>query len=102
MSSRTILVDTEPDGSFAYERPCFAAVLGAVARIGDLETPDILVTDVDTGTVIVSWTGLTEDAFAITAQEGIPYSICYGTIRVEVTGGGDTKHGSVRLLLWGS
>lgn len=102
MSSRTILIETAPDGSFTYERPCFAAVLAAAARVGDMDTPDIVVSCVETGDTLASWTGLAADGFLQTSNEGSPYVICYGTLRLEVTGGGDTKHGSVRLLLWGS
>lgn len=95
MATRVILIDTDPSGAFIYERPCFGLILATVVDIGDLDAPDIVISDVDTGATIRTLTGLVANDYW---QPGSPVAV-FGTLRVEVTGGGDTKHGSVRILL---
>ena len=96
MSSQTILIDTDPSGGFIYERPLFAEVLAIRTNVGDLETPNIVISDPDAGT-LRTLTGLSADDLW---QPGTGI-VVFGTLRVVVTGGGDTKHGSIRLLTWG-
>jgi len=96
MSSRTILIETDAAGNFTYEQPCFAMVLALKVNLGDLDTPDVTVDDANEEITFGQWTGLASDAFLPEIFTG-----CSGTLRVTVANGGDTKHGSVRVLLWG-
>ena len=93
MSSRTVLIATSPDGSYSYERPMFGVIGGVATLIGDLDTPTIVISDPVSGTTIRTMTSLAADDFW---QPGTPVMV-FGTLRVDVTGGGDTKHGSIRF-----
>ncbi len=94
MSSTTVLVSTDPSGAFTYERPFFGAIIAVATDIGDLETPTIVISDPVAGTTIRTMTSLAADDFW---QPGNQVAV-FGTLRVAVTGAGDTKHGSVRFL----
>ena len=94
MSTRTILITTDAAGAFTYERPFFGAVVAAKTDVGDLDTPNIVISDPDSGVTLRTLTGISADDFW---QPSAPIAV-YGTLRVAVTGGGDTKHGSVRFL----
>lgn len=95
MSSTTVLISTDSDGEFTFERPMFAWVRAILVDIGTLETPDISVTDGVHGTEILTLTGATSDVYPPAAA----FSPVLGTLKVEVTGGGVEKHGRVRFLL---
>jgi hypothetical protein len=96
MSSRTILIETDALGGFAYERPLFGEILAIRTNVGDLALPNIVISDPDVGTIRTLTALAADDLW----QPGSGIAV-FGTLRVEVTGGGDTKHGSIRLLIWG-
>lgn len=96
MSTRTVLIETDPAGAFTYERPLFGAIISVGFFKGDLDdATDIVLSDPISGTTIRTQSNITTDEFW---QPGNPVAV-YGTLKVEVTSGGDTKHGRVRLLL---
>lgn len=96
MSQKTILIATDPAGEFSYERPLFGAIIAAAFIKGDLDdATDIVLSDPVDGTTIRTQSNITTDEFW---QPGNPVAV-YGTLRVDVTNGGDTKHGKIRLLL---
>jgi hypothetical protein len=95
MSSRTVLIDTDAAGDYTYERPCFGLILAVLTDVGDLDTPNIVISDSVSATTIRTLTGLAADDYW---QPATPVAV-FGTLRVAVTDGGDTKHGRVRFLL---
>ncbi len=96
MSSRTVLIDTDPDGNFTYQRPLFGLILAAKLEVGDL----------DLGSLEVTVRDATRDmdlhAFGMLAGDDYWQPVqpdpVYGTLEVVVVNGGDTKHGKLRLL----
>jgi hypothetical protein len=94
MSARTVLIRTDNAGAFTYERPFFGSVRAIYTDPGDLETPDILVTDESAGTTLRTLTGLAAEDFW---QPTSPV-VVFGLLKVAVTGGGDTKSGRIRFL----
>lgn len=78
-------------------------------ELGTLSTPDIDLTDEETGTVILSVDGVaadtryvptilgTDDAGADVTGAALPFPVM-GRIQVEVTGGGATKTGRLVLM----
>jgi hypothetical protein len=109
MSLRTILVNTDADGAFTYERELFGSIRAISLDIGTLETPDVTVTDGVLGTAILSLTGATTDAVYQPAIELVDDtntgtgvygpSAVMGTLKVVVAGGGATKHGRLMFLV---
>lgn len=95
MSSKTVSIRTDAAGAFTYERPFFGEIRAIYTDPDTLETPDIVITDPVHGTTIRTMTGLSAEDFY---QPGAPIAV-FGTLKVAVTGGGDTKHGRVRFLL---
>lgn len=96
MSTRTILVATDAAGAFTHERPLFGAIVAVAFLKGDLDdATDIVLSDPVDGTTIRTQSNITTDEFW---QPGNPVAV-YGTLRIEVSNGGDTRHGRIRLLL---
>jgi hypothetical protein len=95
MSSRTILIETDAVGAFSYEEPLFCSVVAVKTVVGDLDTPDIVISDGETGDVLRTLTALAANDYW---QPGNPIAV-FGLLHVDVTGGGDTKHGRIRFLL---
>lgn len=96
MSSRTILIDTDAGGVFEYERPFFGLIEAAQLVVGDLDTVSLLVTISD-ATADVDFHAFGEIDADAYYQPVAPFPV-YGNLRVTVANGGDTKHGSVRLM----
>ncbi len=96
MSSRTILIDTEADGSFSYERPFFGLIEAVMLDVGDLDLGSLTVElrDAQQDVQLHEFAALSADAYW---QPGGPVA-CYGQLLVTVVDGGDTKHGSLRLM----
>jgi hypothetical protein len=95
MSSRTVLIRTDPAGDFAYERPMFGAIVAVKTDPGDMDTPTIVISDPASGATIRTMTAMSAIDYW---QPGSPVAV-FGTLRVAVSSGGDTKTGSVRLLV---
>lgn len=95
MSSTTVLVNSDVNGDFSYERPMFANVKAILVDVGTLGTPDIEVTDGTYGTSVLSLVGATSDAYAPAGS----FSAVLGTLSVEVTGAAPSSHGRLRFLL---
>ena len=96
MSSTTILINTDADGSFNYERPFFGLISAVMLDVGDLDTGslDVLLTDAVQDVSLHEFGELDGDAFW---QPGGPVAV-YGTLAVQVVNGGDSKHGKLRLM----
>lgn len=115
MSVKTISIRTAADGSYTYERN-FKGVIHAIELvIGDLSTPDIDVTDDDYSKTLLSVNGVAADtmwlpsdflqaadattaALVGTGMKGATGAVVMGTLKVAITGGGDTKRGRVNIL----
>lgn len=115
MSVKQISVRTAADGSFTWERSFKHRILGIELILGDLSTPDIDVTDDDYSLTFLSVNGVAADtvwfpseflmaadgttaALVGTAMKGAAAAVCLGTLKVAITGGGDTKRGTVNIL----
>lgn len=93
MSTRQVYVRTIADGTYTYERAMRGTVKAVEVKVGTLTTPDIAITDGIYGTAIYSGTGLSVDAVT-------PVDVAVmGTLKVVVTGAGDTKKGNVNVLV---
>lgn len=114
-SVKTITIRTAADGSYTWER-YFTGIIDAIDfEIGDLSTPDIDVTDDDHTLTLLSVNGVAADtvyypstflmaadgttaALVGTAMKAATSFPFIGTLKVAVTGGGDTKTGHVKIL----
>jgi hypothetical protein len=96
VSSTTILINTDADGAFIYQRPFFGLINAVMLDIGDLETAslDVMMRDEVQDVDLHEFGELDANAFW---QPGGPVA-CYGQLSVTVVNGGDTKHGSLRLM----
>lgn len=96
MSSRTVLINTDADGVFEYERPMFGLINAAQLIVGDMDTGSLLVTvtDATRDVDLFSFGEISDDAYYQPAE---PLPV-YGDLLVTVVNGGDTKHGSLRLM----
>lgn len=110
MSSRTCLIRTASDGTYEWNATVYGALKGITIDLGTLETPNIVITDEAAGVTLLTRTALAASAYvqpgaamldnagvAIEGAYGSP--VVHGSLRVAVTGGGDTKTGRVRFLL---
>ncbi len=95
MSTRTVLIETDPAGDFEWQEPLFGAIIAIRTEIGDLDAPTIVISDPEAGNTVRTMTSLATDDFW---QPGNPIAV-FGTLRVTVSGAGDTRHGNVRFLL---
>lgn len=109
MSIRVITVTTDADGEFTLERRLAGIVKGIAIDVGDLDTPDIDISDGVWDTVILSVDGLAADAIyqpviAANGTNGVTIADTYlpppifGSLKIEVTGGGANKTGTIRVL----
>ncbi len=114
-SVKTVTIRTATDGSYTWER-YFTGVIDAIDfEIGDLSTPDIDVTDDDHSLSLLSVNGVSVDtvyypsafleaadgtnaALVGTSMKGATSFPFIGTLKIAVTGGGDTKTGHVKIL----
>jgi hypothetical protein len=96
MSSTTVLINTDVDGNFTYQRPFFGLINAVMLDLGDMDfaSLDVLVEDAVQDVTLHEFGELDADAFW---QPGGPVA-CYGQLRVTVVNGGNTKHGSLRLM----
>ncbi len=96
MSSRTILINTAPDGTFAYERPFFGLVNAVMLDVGtlDLGSLDVVLTDTVQDVDLHEFGELAGDAF----WQPDPPAAVYGSLLVTVTNGGDSRHGRLHLM----
>lgn len=105
MSSRTVLVETEDDGSFVYEREFVGEILALSVALGTLTEGFALdVLDPENGVAIFSGSVFVSGTYAplsIATDEigkltAGPFAM--GMLRVEISEAGDSKSGSVRIL----
>jgi hypothetical protein len=114
-SVKTITIRTNVSGAYSWER-YFTGVIDAIElEIGDLSTPDFDVTDETHTLTLVSVNGVaattvyypstfleaadgTSAALVGTAMKGATSFPFIGSLKVAVTGAGDTKTGHVRIL----
>lgn len=96
MSSTTVLINTDVNGDFSYERPFFGLIAAAMLDVGTLDTGafDVILTDTVADVTLHEFGELDGDGFW---QPSGPVAV-YGSLRIVVAAGGDTKHGSVRLM----
>jgi hypothetical protein len=96
MSSTTVLINTDADGTFSYERPFFGLIEAVTLVVGDLDIGalDVVITDATSLTQFHEFGELDGDAYY---QPSEPFPV-YGTLSVFVQQGGDTKHGSLRFM----
>jgi hypothetical protein len=88
-----VYVRTIADGTYTYERAMRGTVKAVEVKVGTLSTPDIAITDGVYGTAIYSGTGLSADAVT-------PVDVAVmGTLKVVVTGAGDTTKGQINVLV---
>jgi len=95
MSHRTVLLETDSLGSVTVDRPFFGLVRAIHTDPGDMDTPNIVVSDPVVGTTLRTNLAMTTDDYY---QPPDPLAV-FGVLRVAVTSGGDTKHGRVRLMV---
>lgn len=88
MSTKRIRVRTAADGSYTSEHPFQGVVRCVEVLLGDLVSPDVVVTDGTYGTSVYSGSGLVADA--TTSYLSVPVM---GTLKVEVTGAGGYQGG---------
>jgi hypothetical protein len=114
MSVKQISIRTAANGSYTYERAFEGVVYGIELQIGTLSTPDIDVSDGVYLQSLLSVNGVAADTMwqpgrnlqnaagtALQAGSSINSdapSAIMGTLKVEITGAGDTKRGTVRIL----
>jgi hypothetical protein len=115
MSNRkTIFVRTDETGAYTWERNFQAEILAIEVQVGDLSTPDIDITDDTYSQTFLSVNGVAADTVyypstlldASTGSDlevdtGVKsggHAVCMGVLKVEVTGGGDTKKGRIVVL----
>lgn len=118
MSVKTISIRTDSNGDFVYDKPFNGRIYGVRLEKGDLSTPDLDITDsvhsltflsVDgisdadsvwhLGQGLVGSAGTAIDALSTGDTVGV-YSepIIMGNLTVTVSGGGDAKHGTLRVM----
>lgn len=117
MAVKTINIRTSSGGAYTYARAFAGKLLGVELVLGDLSTPDIDITDPDHSKTYLSVDGVAADTVwhlgeALLASTGSAIDalstsdtvgayaepVVMGTLTVAVTGGGDTKRGTIRLL----
>lgn len=110
MSTKIVTLETDADGEFTYERRLAAVVKGIAIDVGDLETPDIAISDGVWDTEILTVTGLAADTIyyprvAAVDTDGVAIAdtyaepVIFGSLKIEITGGGANKTGTLRLVL---
>lgn len=115
MSVKEISIRTAADGSYSWERTFRGTIRAIRLELGDLSTPDLDVTEEDDSLSIISVDGVAADttyypstflmaadgttaALVGTAMKGATALPIIGTLKVAVTGAGDTKRGKVIIL----
>lgn len=97
MSSRTVYIRTETDGTYTYDRPTTASIRGVAVELDTLTTPDITISDGVYGDLVLELVGLGADT--LYAPDTFTTPVVMGSLKVEVTGGGSETHGRVHFLL---
>jgi hypothetical protein len=109
---KRIPVTTATDGSFAQNIHVTGQVAAVFVDIGNLSTPDITLTDLLTGKVVLAKAGLAAsdlfqtkavvqkaaDGTDLTAVDAVPV---FGTLHVAVAGGGDKVSGTIYVMVRG-
>lgn len=121
MNVRRVDITTAADGSFSQDVRVPGEILGVFVDLGDLDTPDVTITDKLTGADIINVDALAADGIyqprkvavstagvALAAAAGPPavdnqYApvVCYGVATVTIAGGGATKSGAVHIAFRG-
>jgi hypothetical protein len=94
VSTKRVRVVTATDGSYTYERSFQGVVRAVEVQLGDLSSPDVAVTDGVYGTPVYSGSALAVDTKSALLEVPV-----MGTLKVAVTGAGDSKRGWVNLLV---
>ncbi len=109
MNTKYVRLTTNAAGAASVDIRLTGQILAVAFDIGDLSTPDLSVTDVTTGDIVVAETGLAADKnyyprrLVQLATTGADIAATYeqptviGTLRAAVAGGGDTKTGYLRV-----
>ena len=109
MSTKIVAVDTDAGGEFTYERRMAGVVMGIAIDVGDLDTPDIAISDGVWDTEILTLSGLAADATyiplvqaqgddGVDITDALAHPVIFGSLKIEVTGGGANKTGTIRLV----
>lgn len=114
MSVRSISIRTDASGAYTYTRAFKGVIHGIEVLVGDLSTPDVDITDDDYSLTFLSVNGVAADTIyfpseflqdnagtdveVTTSTKAATAAICMGTLKVAVTGGGDTKRGRINIL----
>lgn len=109
MSIRLITVTTDADGEYTLERRLAGVVKAIAVDLGDLDTPDVAISDGVWDTEILTLAALAADAIYYPLAQAhdedgaditgafVPVAIV-GSLKIEVTGGGANKTGYIRVL----
>lgn len=109
MSLKTIAIETNADGEFTYERRLAGVIKAIAVELDELTTPDIDISDGVWETVILSVDAVAADTVyqpVIAAKDTSGVAIAdtylppaiFGSLKIEVTGGGANKTGTIRVL----
>lgn len=121
MNVRRVPITTAADGSASKTVRCPGEIEGILVVLGDLSTPDIAISDHLSAKSVLSVSGLaattayrpralaqTTAGANIAAAAGPPvvnnvYApvVCYGELDIAITGGGDTKSGTIYIAFRG-
>lgn len=107
---RTIHVLTDGTGAFSQDIAYRGQLIAVQVATGDLSTPDLDITDEPSGTNLLSVNAIAEDTTYYpmvassditdgTAGDGWQAPAVFGRLTVAVTGGGNAKSGTIKLLL---
>jgi hypothetical protein len=106
---KIITVLTDADGEFTYERRLAGVVKAIAIDVGTLTTPDIVISDGVWDTEILTVAGLAADAVYHPLAPGhdtdgevlgdtLVEPAIFGSLKIEVTGGGANFTGTIRVL----
>ncbi len=109
MNVKTIRITTDAAGAFDQNFHLSGQIVGISLDVGDLSTPDLTLSDLDTAEVIYAKTAIAADLVAqprrlvqlnttgadIAATYDAP--VVMRTLRVLVAGGGNTLTGTLRV-----
>lgn len=109
MSTKIVSLETDVDGVFTYERRLSGVVKGIAISLGDLDTPDVAISDGVWGTEILTVTELAADTAYQPVVEAVDLDgaaiadvyaepVIFGSLKIAVTNGGANKTGTLRLV----
>jgi hypothetical protein len=105
----TVAVKTDAAGDFEREVAIRGQLVAVKVEKGDLSTPDLEITDEPTGTNLLTVAAIaasaiyypqvaTNDPADGTAGDAFVSPVVFGKAKVVVSGAGDTKSGTIRLV----